>query len=123
MGQPSSLRDRFHDWCSAVIVERLAMLSADEVYRRSRPPESQPWGERETADSVHGAALELLAVLPSQGAEADERFRRLIVSLLEEVPLPSFEEWTEAYVRDPEPYDGVILGFAQETETQGAVGA
>lgn len=120
-----SLRERFHDWCSAVIVERLSALTPDEVYRRSRPDESwRPWSP-EPRENGQDAAIYLLDGASGLGGEADH-FRRLILSLLSDAPLPSFEEWSQAYKSDPAPFDEVILGLgeAQESEeTRGALGA
>lgn len=106
-----SLKERFHDWCSAVIAERVAALPPEEIFRRCDVGSSRDF-------PAHDTAFHLLAGMPRTDGGVNPRFRRLVMSLLEDAALPTLEEWTEAYARDPAPYDRVILGFRNEQRTE-----
>ena len=121
MGVPT-LKERYHDWCSAVIAERVAALPPEEVLRRSDVGSSLHFPPGSMGQDAQDAAFHLLAGMPRTERGVNPRFRRLVMSLLEDAALPTLEEWEEAYTRDPNSYNRVILGFRNERETERAFG-
>lgn len=95
----NALRAKYLDWCSARIADRFLALEPEEIYRLARPAESA-----EAGLSASGV-----------GSDGGESYRvlvqRVTASLLEEMSLPAFEEWSRSYAADPERYDGEMLGF------------
>lgn len=53
----------------------------------------------------------------------DEGYRALVQrvteSLLEQMPLPTFEQWAEAYAEAPERFDPELLGFWKDVADEG----
>lgn len=97
MSQPDGARGslwvRYVDWCSAQVARRLLELSPEEFWERA---------ERQAAtDGVSGSLSR--AVVPLA--------RQLAVELYQELDLPAYPAWAEAYQQHPEHFDPDILGF------------
>lgn len=92
------LRLRYLDWCSAKVAERFQELSVDEVWERAQRTlgPTQRSGEPSSLPASPGY-LDLV--------------REISIQLADELGLPTFQEWTEAYARDPEPFEREIIGF------------
>lgn len=99
------LRLRYLDWCSAKVAERFQELSVDEVWERAQQSlgTAPPLGESSSLPASPGY-LDLV--------------RELSIQLADELGLPSFQEWTEAYSRDPEPFEREIIGFGASRTLQ-----
>lgn len=91
-GVERTLRAKYLDWCSARITERFLALEPEEIYEKARPAESAEAGR-----STSGSYRVLV--------------QRVTESLLAEMSLPSFEEWSRAYAADPSRYDAEMVGF------------
>ena len=91
----NTLRAKYLDWCSARIAERFLALEPEEIYAMARPAESAETGR------------------PASGGGDSYRVlvQRVTESLLEEMSLPGFEEWSRLYGEDPSRYEGEMLGF------------
>jgi hypothetical protein len=94
--QPSELRARYYDWCSARIADELVQLSPDEIWHRA---------------AALSEAGELFVWQDEQGGKAylpGSAFfsaRVLAHVFAQELKLPSFAEWVELYTADPERFD------------------
>lgn len=109
MGESSerTLRAKYVDWCSARLAERFLDLSPEEIYTLARP-DPVPGGEG--ADPP-GTPFPL----PPPTHEGYRALvQRVTESLLTRTSLPTFEQWSEAYVESPERFDGELLGFWKE---------
>ena len=113
------LRAKYLDWCSARLADRFLALTPDEIYQLA---ERASHG-REDAFVASGASglsgPDLSAFIPPSAVPAHWRdpdsFRVLVARvtdvLADTLELPTFEEWTETYRRDPEAIEAELLGF------------
>lgn len=103
-----TLRAKYLDWCSARLAERFLDLSPEEIYELARPA---PSPGAEGAESEGGR----VATLPPP---TDQSYRALVQrvteSLLTRTPLPTYEQWSEAYAEAPARFDAELLGFWKE---------
>lgn len=81
-----TLRAKYADWCSARLADRFLELTPEEAYERGR---------------VEGGGYRALV-------------QRVTDSLLEEMSLPTFEQWSAAYAEEPARFDAEMLGFWKE---------
>ncbi len=97
------LRAKYHDWCSARLAEQFLRLTPDEIYELAHA-EAEPDG---TAVPEAGRAI---------GTEVSYRsvVERATEALASRMQLPSFEEWSAAYMEAPERFDQELLGFWRE---------
>jgi hypothetical protein len=120
-GEDVRLRAKYHDWCSAKIVEQFLSLSPEEVYELARSEE--PAGGRGPAEGAAGiasssAALSpVVAGSPAQDASFRQLVQRVTEALLQRTDLPSFEEWSAAYREEPERFEAEMLGFWKSPES------
>jgi hypothetical protein len=120
------LRAKYLDWCSARVAERFLALTPDEIYELAEQATSGQPGAGEPEAS-------LSSLLPANGQELDwrtafdpstaatseaEPFRGLVAKVTEvladRIALPTFEEWSAAYLESPEDFDSDLLGFWKE---------
>ena len=106
------LRAKYLDWCSARIAERFLQLTPDEIYELAQQASSGKPADPRDADSASaGAALSL-------DAQPFESFRQIVErvteSLAASTKLPTFPEWSAAYLERPSRYDEELLGFWKE---------
>jgi len=87
------LRAKYLDYCSARVAEVLVGLSADEMYVLAQ----------EVAKESR--------VDPQDTFSYDEIVRLATWRLSETIPLPTLQEFEEAYRDDPERFDREMLGF------------
>lgn len=104
-----TLRAKYLDWCSARLAERFLDLTPEEIYDLARPA-----GDPEPEDPSS-------PVLPHP---TNERYRvlvqRVTEALLQQTPLPTFEQWSAAYAETPERFDAEMLGFWKDVVEEGA---
>jgi len=108
------LRAKYHDWCSARVADRFLTLTPEEIYSIAHGGGDDSRGMEAAAD----------ASVPERGAGASslkevgypELVERLTSALARELGLPGYEEWVEAYRRDPERYDAELIGFWRSAE-------
>lgn len=112
------LRAKYHDWCSAKIVEQFLSLSPEEVYQLAQPGE-QPGNVVPEASALEAAAAAASPIASPTAQEASYRqlVQRVTEVLLERTDLPSFEEWSAAYGEDPGRFESEMLGFWQSPES------
>ncbi len=105
-------RAKYLDWCSARLAERFLDLSPEEIYELAQPG-------RELAAETMQRGRDRLA-LP-QPTEAGYRalVQRVTDSLLERMPLPTYEQWAAAYAETPERFDAELLGLWKEVAAEG----
>lgn len=99
------LRFRYLDWCSARVAERFQELSLDEIWERAQLAERSLQRQ-----SLPPASLPSPSAPPENPGYLD-LVRLLSVQLADELGLPSFEEWSEEYQRDPHAFHGEMIGF------------
>jgi len=105
---PAVERAKYLDWCSARVAEQFLRLTPEETYAlaeeavREEPRAAVVFGEVGGSGSGGGAGV------ASAHRIMVERVTEVLVARL---GLPSFEEWREAYRRDPAVYDRDLLGF------------
>jgi hypothetical protein len=97
-----TLRAKYLDWCSARLAERFLDLSPEEIYELARPeggaePDDVPSSTQPLPHPTHPRYRVLV--------------QRVTEVLLERTPLPTFEQWSEAYGEQPERFDAEMLGF------------
>lgn len=98
------LRLRYLDWCSVQIVRRFFELSPDEVWQRANQADAQPTGSGDP----------LLPDVPASALGAAppgflSLVRKTTLVLAQELRLPSFEAWRDAYLADPKPFQQDLL--------------
>ena len=85
------LRAKYLDYCSSQIAEHLLLLSPDEIYV---------------------LAQEALRVGGQKSEPSYEQLVRLATEgVAQRLTLPPFEQWAEAYQRDPARYDDQLIGL------------
>jgi hypothetical protein len=104
------LRLRYLDWCSTQVAKRFLELSLDEVWVRSHDAatrfpsgEQIPSGEQSPATDPDGPAG--VDRIPTYL----ELVRKTALLLAQEMRLPPFAEWKEAYLEDPSTFEQDIL--------------
>ena len=90
------LRRRYLDWCSTQVAKRFLELSLDDVWLRSHLAASLPPAPAETPPSPTSS---LLAADRIPGYL--DLVRKTTLLLAREMNLPDYEEWREAYLKDP----------------------
>src|SRR5687768_7814714 len=117
------LRAKYLDWCSARLADHFLALSPDEIYEMA---ERASHGREPETDAVVATGASgpnelqwqrdgLTLRIPDAWRE-HQTFRVLVARVTEVLAdtLPSFEEWSAAYEREPERYDDELLGFWKE---------
>lgn len=122
----SALRAKYLDWCSARLAERFLDLSPEEIYALALPEagESRESGSEAVGEAAASGSEKSAAVAPATGGSrgrgrlpnpTDESYRvlvqRVTESLLRRTPLPTYEQWAEAYAEEPERFEAELLGF------------
>lgn len=130
-GNDRTLRAKYLDWASAQIADHFVRLSPEEIYRiahegsrefahttlergeaaasrsnagRSRlQPQRDPSGDPPSGDASSPADLSYGALV-----------QRVTEVLIQEMDVPSFEEWAGEYRADPDKYERAMLGFWRE---------
>jgi len=124
-GEDVRLRAKYHDWCSARIVEQFLSLSPEEVYELARPDDggagaAAPGGAA-PAPVVPGPEAAASVAPSPEVVGTQESFQQLVQRvtevLLQRTDLPSFEEWSAAYREEPGRFDAEMLGFWQSPES------
>lgn len=83
---------KYLDYCSARVCDVFMGLEEERVFELARAAEREAGG--------------------AQGALSFRDISALLVEkLVEELSLPDFESWSDAYRRDPEEYDRHLLGL------------
>jgi hypothetical protein len=121
--EDARLRAKYHDWCSAKIVEQFLALSPEEVYQLAQPGDPGP-ADATAADAPEAepsvsAAAKPVASPTAQEASFQQLVRRVTEMLLQRTELPSFEEWSAAYGEEPERFEAEMLGFWKSPESDG----
>ncbi len=88
------LRAKYHDFCSARVVELLLELSPDEMYVLA---EAAAGGPGERGSLSYNRIVQLATARITQDAD-----------------LPTFAEWAEAYRAAPEKFDDLIMGLWED---------
>jgi hypothetical protein len=102
------LRDKYLEWCSARVVERLAGLSGGELEDLARRAEGAvDAGLDGPAFSEEGLGRLLSGLSGHLGAVA----RREIELLYLDLRLPDFATWEAAYHRDPASVERELIGL------------
>lgn len=106
-----TLRAKYLDWCSARLADRFLELTPEETYERSRARIGAAAGAAGAAESGEAA----------DSSAGEDRSYRLLVqrvtdALLEEMSLPTFEQWAAAYREEPSRFDAEMLGFWKDGE-------
>ena len=106
------LRSKYHDWCSARVADRFAELSPEEIYQLAHAAggEAEPVSAR-TRGMSEASASKDAGVFSLDEAGYSELVRRVTEALATSIELPPFEEWVENYRREPERYEGEMVGF------------
>jgi hypothetical protein len=92
-GEESVLRRKYLDYCSARLAEVLLRLSADEMY------------------VLADAAAREAGIGDARSLSYDRIVRLATERLSRQTDLPTFEQWTEAYRKDPDRFEGDLLGL------------
>lgn len=100
-------RAKYLDWCSARLAEQFLDLSPEQIYELARPDEV---GVLETWSRGPDRAT---LPLPTHASYAT-LVQRVTDELLERTPLPTYEQWSEAYDESPERFDVELLGYWKE---------
>ncbi len=97
------LRAKYHDWCSARLVDRFLRMTPDDIYELAH---AEPEPDRiavPEADRAVGTEVSYRSVV-----------ERVTEALASRIGLPTFEEWSAAYAEAPERFDEELLGFWRE---------
>jgi hypothetical protein len=127
MGPPSAreneLRAKYLDWCSARLADHFLALSPDEIYEMAERASHgrEPETDAVVAGGVSGGSeaqwQQERAALPMSALWSEPDTFRVLVARVTEVladTLPTFEDWSAAYQREPGRYDDELLGFWRE---------
>jgi len=101
------LRDKYLEWCSARVVERLAALSPAELDALTERAEGLVDAGSDGPAPHTGLGRLLSGLSGHLGAIA----RREVELLYLELDLPGFEAWEAAYRRDPAAVDRELIGL------------
>lgn len=93
------LRAKYRDYCSARVADVLLTLSPDEIYVIAEAESRRTSGQGTPAS--YSQAVDL----------ATRRVR-------EQLDLPGFPEWADAYVREPARFESYLLGLWESEEGQ-----
>jgi hypothetical protein len=105
---PPELRDKYLEWCSARVVERLAALTPAELEMLAHRAEGAvDAGMDGPAFSDEGLGRLLSGLSGYLGAMA----RREIELLYLDLRLPDFATWEAAYRADPTPVERELIGL------------
>ena len=85
------LRAKYLDYCSAQLADVVLNLSPDQIYTVAEK------AARERGEAFAGSYMQMVQVATEW--------------LSGQVTLPPFEEWVEAYRRDPEQYESYLIGL------------
>jgi hypothetical protein len=97
-------RAKYLDWCSAQVADHFLALSPDEIFELA---------QRASQGDAAGQARRRSA----SPEEADElsSYRAVVARVTEvltqQLDLPTFDEWSELYRRNPEAVEARLLGF------------
>lgn len=97
---------RYLDWSAAQIGKRLAELSPDEVWQAAHRGSAR-------IDSSRPSISPPAAEAPSYYLDL---VRAATLVIADELGLPPFHAWKEAYQRDPERYERDMLGVRPSAE-------
>ena len=101
------LRDRYLEWCSARVVERLTGLSPAELDALEKRAEGSMAAD-ESGPALDGGLGRLVSGLSGHlGSIA----RREIELLYLDLQLPDFDRWAAAYRHDPTAVDRELIGL------------
>ena len=127
MGPPNAreneLRAKYLDWCSARLADHFLALSPDEIYElaerasHGREPETGAVVASRVSGAPDGQWQPERSTLPIPALWSEPDTFRVLVARVTEVladTLPTFEEWSAAYEREPGRYDDELLGFWKE---------
>jgi hypothetical protein len=101
------LRDKYLEWCSARVVERLAALSPAELEQLARRAEGAIEAGLDGPALSEGLGRLLSGLTGHLGAMA----RREIELLYLELNLPDFATWEAQYRRDPVHVERELIGL------------
>ncbi|MEJ2187060.1 MAG: hypothetical protein P8Z36_14180 [Gemmatimonadota bacterium] len=120
-GEDVRLRAKYHDWCSAKIVEQFLSLSPEEVYQLAQTDEPARGGSPAAGTTgpapTSPASAAPVASPPAQESSFQQLVQRVTEALLQRTVLPSLEEWSAAYREDPERFEAEMLGFWKSPES------
>src|SRR5688572_13941090 len=116
------LRAKYLDWCSARLADHFLALSPDEIYELAERASHgrEPETDAVVATGVSGEVGQWKperAALPTPALLSEADTFRVLVARVTEVladTLPTFEEWSAAYEREPGRFDDELLGFWRE---------
>lgn len=91
IAQESEIKDKYLDYCSALIAEHLLLLSPDEIYLLAR--------EAHRSDGM--------TVEPSY----EDLVRLAQVGISKRLALPSFQEWVEEYKENTGKFEDKFLAL------------
>jgi len=122
---PSILRGKYLDWCSARVAERFLRLTPDEIYQLAQTVTEPAGAAAARADPAAGGnSTEPATETPGDGSRTDGSgsrgaaalsYRALVQRVTEvltsQMDLPTYEEWSAAYRATPERFEEELLGF------------
>jgi hypothetical protein len=123
------LRAKYLDWCSARVAKRFVKLTPEEIYQLAeRAAHGSPPGGRMRFDyadpteavtaSPSASTIAAPAVAAPGETFSNVSFRAIVARVTEalaaELNLPDYEDWADAYRRDPSRYDDELLGLWRE---------
>jgi hypothetical protein len=100
-----NLRLLYLDWCSTQVAKRFLELSHDEVWLRSNLAAARPLDPSEPLPLQRGSVGPVDRI-PGYL----DLVRKTALHLAEEMHLPTFSEWKEVYMRDPEGVGRELMG-------------
>jgi hypothetical protein len=105
------LRAKYLDWCSAKVADRFLRLTPEEIYELAQ--RASRGGAK--ASSPRVATGDALPSPPERdGTSFREIVEQVTAVLTAELDLPTFDEWSREYTREPGPYDDELLGLWRE---------
>lgn len=135
-GDELVLRAKYYDWCSAKVADRFLQLSPDEIYELAQlareetmvavpdarwPPLFTDAGNaapRPAAAESHQETARHTWVPPDAATTEATSYRGLVARvsevLAQQLALPPFDEWRDAYLESPELFEPDLLGLWQD---------
>jgi hypothetical protein len=101
-----NLRLLYLDWCSTQVAKRFLELSHDEVWLRSHLASVRPEEPAEPLAPQRDDPVGPVDRIPGYL----DLVRKTALLLAEEMHLPTFVEWKDVYLRDPEGVGRELLG-------------